>query len=155
MPFRDLIKQVYQNLGLSDDESVDEQTSLELAVTCLLIEMCEADQQTDPLELVAVTHALTTQYDLAPDLVIQLIEQARHRSHSEVSFHPYVNIVNELASQDEKREILLQMWRVAYADNALDKYEEHYLRRLADLLRLSHRVFMQTKHEVMDERRSD
>jgi uncharacterized tellurite resistance protein B-like protein len=37
------------------------------------------------------------------------------------------------------------MWEVAYADGRLDRYEEHMIRQVADLLYLSHSDFIRTK----------
>jgi uncharacterized tellurite resistance protein B-like protein len=37
------------------------------------------------------------------------------------------------------------MWRVALADDALSRYEEHVIRKVADLLYLPHHDFMLAK----------
>ena len=38
------------------------------------------------------------------------------------------------------------MWAIAYADGDLDKYEEYIIRKVADLLHVSHSDFMHAKH---------
>ncbi|MBI3171641.1 MAG: TerB family tellurite resistance protein, partial [Hydrocarboniphaga effusa] len=38
------------------------------------------------------------------------------------------------------------LWRVAYADGKLEANEEHLLRRLSDLLHLSHGDFIRARH---------
>lgn len=148
MPFHKLKKQIIEQLGLSEQQIKPDQDNLELAVACLLIEMCQADSQTDDVELNIVARELQQHYKLDSNIVDELIHQALLRNNKDTSFHPYVNIVNEQATVEEKTKILLQMWQVAYADNKLDKYEEHYMRRLSELLRLPHRVLIQTKHKV-------
>ena len=40
------------------------------------------------------------------------------------------------------------LWRVAYADGDLDKYEEHLVRRIADLIHVPHSVFIRMKHKA-------
>ena len=35
------------------------------------------------------------------------------------------------------------LWRVAFADGRIDRYEEHILRRIADLLYLRHQDFIE------------
>ena len=40
------------------------------------------------------------------------------------------------------------MWRVAMADDALSRYEEHVIRKVADLLYLPHSDFMLAKREA-------
>jgi hypothetical protein len=37
------------------------------------------------------------------------------------------------------------MWRVAYADRRLDKYEEYQIRRLAELLHVPHQAYIRAK----------
>ena len=41
--------------------------------------------------------------------------------------------------------MLTAMWRVAFADGDLDKYEEHLIRRTTELLRLDHSDFIRAK----------
>jgi len=42
--------------------------------------------------------------------------------------------------------------KMAYADHELDKYEEHLLRRLAELLHVPHKDFIQTKHKTLKDK---
>ena len=53
-----------------------------------------------------------------------------------------------------RRELLRMLWRVAYADGRLDKYEEALLRKLGDLLFLSHDDFIREKLAVIDDQGS-
>jgi uncharacterized tellurite resistance protein B-like protein len=40
------------------------------------------------------------------------------------------------------------MWQVAFSDDHLDKYEEHLIRKVADLLYVSHSDLMRMKHQA-------
>jgi len=40
------------------------------------------------------------------------------------------------------------MWEIAYADNQLDKYEEYVIRKVADLIHVSHSEFIRAKSIV-------
>jgi len=40
---------------------------------------------------------------------------------------------------------------VAFADGRIDKYEEHLIRRMADLLHLNHREYMQARHRAEEQ----
>ena len=42
------------------------------------------------------------------------------------------------------------LWRVAYADGDLDKYEERLIRQVADLTHVSHKDFIRLKLAVRD-----
>ena len=41
------------------------------------------------------------------------------------------------------------MWRVAMADSALSRYEEHVIRKVADLLYVPHGDFITAKQSAM------
>ena len=38
------------------------------------------------------------------------------------------------------------MWEVAFSDNVINAYEEHLIRRVADLIYLPHVQFIEAKH---------
>jgi len=40
------------------------------------------------------------------------------------------------------------LWEVAYADQHLDRYEDHLVRKVADLIHVRHSDFIRTKLEV-------
>ncbi|MGY0640578.1 MAG: tellurite resistance TerB family protein, partial [Paraglaciecola chathamensis] len=44
-----------------------------------------------------------------------------------------------------RRGIIDGLWKIAYADDVLDPEEEHMIRRVADLLYVSHSQFIQSK----------
>ena len=54
--------------------------------------------------------------------------------------------------REEKVRVLEYLWQIAYADNVLDKYEEHAIRKVADLLYLSHADFITAKQRVLQGR---
>jgi uncharacterized tellurite resistance protein B-like protein len=41
------------------------------------------------------------------------------------------------------------MWRVAMADDVLSRYEEHLIRKVADLLYVPHSDFMAAKQQAL------
>jgi uncharacterized tellurite resistance protein B-like protein len=45
-----------------------------------------------------------------------------------------------------------ELWRAAYSDGALHEYEEHLIRRIADLLHLSHSQFIGAKLRALGEK---
>ncbi len=151
MPFESIRKALTQSLGLSTAEQTQDQDDVSLAVACLMIELCQMDDRTTPDELAQVTRALERSFELPTDLIQTVISEARSKHQKDTSFHPYVTLVNEQLNVEEKESLMRQMWRVAMADGQIDKYEEHYLRRLNDLLKLPQRTFLQTKHAVLAE----
>jgi uncharacterized tellurite resistance protein B-like protein len=49
---------------------------------------------------------------------------------------------------DQKVRIVELLWTVAFADSHQDKHEEHLIRRIADLLHVSHKDFIAAKFKA-------
>ena len=62
-----------------------------------------------------------------------------------VSLYEFTSRLNEELSPEEKADTVEMLWRVAFADGRLDKYEEHLIRKAADLLHVPHRRFIRAK----------
>lgn len=127
------------------DDPVD---ALPLAVAALLLEIANADHETHADERAAVVHAVAQVCGIDDEAMATLLESAEGAAAESVSFYDFTSVVNEHLGQEKKYELLLMLWRIAYADGRLDHYEEYYIRRLADLLHLSHRDFIRAKHEA-------
>jgi uncharacterized tellurite resistance protein B-like protein len=61
------------------------------------------------------------------------------------SLYEFTRLVNDHYSYDEKYALVGAMWQVAYADKSLNKYEEHLIRRVAELIYLTHDDFIRGK----------
>ena len=57
----------------------------------------------------------------------------------------FTRLLNDNLSRSERINIIENLWRVAYADSVLDKYEEYYIRKVADLLYVAHSDYIKTK----------
>ena len=53
-----------------------------------------------------------------------------------ISFHEFVEDINDNYTKQEKLDLLNFMWKMAYADNKLDVDEEKLIRRMADLIKI-------------------
>jgi len=140
-----------EQLGEGRDcaEPQSEAHAIEFAAASLLVEVGHMDMQFDPIERDAIRKSLTETFSLDQAEVCDILNRAERENDDNITYHPHVEVINELCGSEEKAQIIEQIWRVAIADGQLDKYEEHYLRRVADLLHVPHRILMQTKHKVL------
>lgn len=122
-----------------------------LAAAALLIEIARADFEFDEDEQSAIEALLSDALDLQADEIAELVRLATEESREATSLHQFTRLINETYSLDEKRRLMEQLWHVAFADGRIDRYEEQLLRRIADLLHLRHREFMQAKHAAEDQ----
>lgn len=119
---------------------------LNLATAALLIEIARADSDFDATEQAAIQGLLADALDLSGDEIAELVRLATEESRESTSLHEFTRLINESYSIDDKRRLMEQLWRVAYADGRIDRYEEQLLRRIADLLHIRHSEFMQARH---------
>lgn len=116
-----------------------------LAITALLLEVARADHEVDETERRAVLAAIARFCELDEQDLDRLVATAAEAVDASVSFYDFTSTLNERLSREQKVELLEMLWRVAQADGRVDHYEEYYIRKLADLLYLSHADFIRTK----------
>ena len=120
-----------------------------VATAALLVEVMRADYDVRSEERDAVLRALEAAFgDLSPDETRDLLARAEERADDATSLYEFTQHVNRQLDHDQKAHVVELLWRVAYADGSLDKYEEHLVRRIADLIHVPHSVFIRMKHKA-------
>lgn len=133
-------------------ESQTREHRLQLATAALLMEMVYADFESSPAERDHVQGLLAREFNLSPQEAARIAELGGDQGRAAVSLYEFTQTLDKVLSTADKVRIIEMLWQVAYADGALDKYEEHLMRKLADLLHLSHRQLIQAKHRVLEMR---
>lgn len=145
-----LLKKLKDLLGSESTATGEvEDRALELACAALMFEVARADFSVETTEQDAVTSLLTAQFNLSADEVSTITEAAIEQADAATCLFEFTRTLNELASAEQKRDLLAMMWRVAMADNALSRYEEHVIRKVADLLYVPHGDFIAAKQSAM------
>ena len=144
-----LLKKLKDLLGSESTATGEvEDRALELACAALMFEVARADFSVETTEQDAVTSLLTAQFNLSADEVFTITEAAIEQADAATCLFEFTRTLNELASAEQKRNLLAMMWRVAMADNALSRYEEHVIRKVADLLYVPHGDFIAAKQSA-------
>ena len=110
-----------------------------------MFEVARADFAVDESEQQAVHDLLQAEFDLSQEEIDAVTEEAADKADAATCLFEFTRAVNDLASADQKRTLIRMMWRVAMADNAISRYEEHLIRKVADLLYIPHADFIQAK----------
>ena len=135
------------------DSAVREDRSshgLQVAAAALLIELGRADYRSDSGEQVAIIDAIRRRSGLRDDELDALIAEATRSSAQSTSLYEFTSLINEHYSVDDKFALILELWRVAAADGEIEKYEDHLIRRIAELVYVSHSEFIRAKWQVLD-----
>ena len=87
-------------------------------------------------------------YNLEKEVVDGIIDDAENTVAESTSLYEYTRTVNDQFGYENKLNLLENLWKVAYADNNLDKYEEHLIRKISDLIHIDHGDYINIKLRV-------
>lgn len=138
------------NTAFSDEGGVsagDDKAHAMNAMAGLLCEVANADHQIDERETHSKISLLSKLLDVSESQAETMIATADERSKSSVSLYEYTDKLREL-SQEQRYELILAMWEVAYADGNVDPLEESVIRKAAELLYVDHQDFIRAKLAV-------
>jgi len=130
-------------------DPAEREHALRLATATLLIEIVRADYREDLTENEAVFAELTRFFDLSEDEAAMLVRQAEQEADRAVTLQGFTRLLHERLSQNEKHAVIELLWRVALSDDHLDKHEDHLVRKLADLLYVSHGDLIRIRNAVI------
>jgi len=125
---------------------LDQSQSLSLI---LMLEIALADGEFSADERTLLIQDLQTEYGLSETAADTAIASAEAEVKHAASLQHFTAPLKDLPYQ-EKVGLLENLWRLAYADNKLDPHEEGMLRKLADLLYISHSDYIKTKLRVTE-----
>lgn len=123
---------------------------LRLAAAVLMVEVGIADSAIGGAERMVMEHTLRESFKLSPEEAGAIIHLAEQEADHAVSLHEFTSLLNKSLDAAEKRQLVEILWRVAFADKLVDKYEEYYIRKIADLLYVTHRDYIRAKHLAAD-----
>ena len=115
-----------------------------------MVEIAFADKDFDESEQDSLKKSLMECYKISEEEINEIIEDAEITVKESTSLYGYTRIVNDEFEYTDKLDLLRNMWKIAYADGNLDKYEEHLIRKTSDLIHISHSDYIKIKLEVRD-----
>ena len=137
--------------GQGDDAEEADEHLVVLSAATLLLEVAWADHDIADAELAAIRRALVDQFRLDAEEVEQVIAESRDRQEESVGMHAFTRTLVEAFDEQKRFELITHLWRLAYSDAALDQFEEHTIRRIAELLYVSHARFIEAKRLARSE----
>ncbi|MDN3640614.1 TerB family tellurite resistance protein [Simiduia curdlanivorans] len=127
------------------EPTVEQHRCEKLAAIALLVEIAMADGSLDDQECASLKKAIEKSHNLTGGELDMLLENAKHEQRNATSSYTFTRVINDEFSAEEKFTLVQDMWAVAYADGNLDKYEEHAIRKLSELIHVPHNEFIRAK----------
>jgi uncharacterized tellurite resistance protein B-like protein len=120
----------------------------ELAGAALMIELMHSDHQLDERETREFLRVLEDTFELDHDEMEEITELAKQEADQAISLYDFTRLINDNYQYQDKVKLIENLWRLAFADENLDKYEESMIRQVAELIYVRHSDFIQAKLKV-------
>jgi len=134
----------------SSDQEVIETEIINNACAALLIETALVDKVFNEEELNSMRHTLNKVYKVDEKDIEELINESKKKVSESTSLYEYTRLINDLCDYQDKIRLINNLWSIAFADHQLDKYEEYLIRKISDLLYVSHKDFIEQKLRVKE-----
>ena len=144
-------------LGTGEEENSDVRKNantderLQIATGALFLEVANSDEDFTSEEKEKIVSLMKKIFGLDEYHVNELLKLSNEKMEKSVSLYEYTNVINENFSDEEKYRIVKNLWRLAFVDGKVDRYEDHIIRTINTNLKLPHSDFVAAKLEAKDE----
>lgn len=120
----------------------------ELSCAALMIEVMNSDHELDEREAEEFVRILQQSLHIKPEDLSELVELAKAEAKQATSLYEFTKLINDNYDYAQKLLLIENMWRIAFSDEKLDKYEDHLIRRISELIYISHSDFIKSKLKI-------
>lgn len=135
-----------------DEPEASAERRAQIAAAVLLVEVARSDHQFSEAERQTVLQSVQSKFGLSPAQAQELVALAESESLEAHDIYQFTSQIEATFTPERKVRLIEELWRAAYSDTVLHEYEEHLIRRVADMLHLSHSQFIGAKLRVLAER---
>ena len=136
-----LLKKIFKK------ESQEKETisDVNLAAAIILIEVSYSDFEIKDVEIEKIIKFFEKDLNLSKEKSIWLNNEAQKLHADTNCLRKYIKLINENYNKEKKMRLINIAWKIAKADDEVDKYEEHRIRKISELLYLNHADFIKEK----------
>lgn len=145
------IREFFETRMDPGSRQADETHAIRLATAALLVEMVRMDGEIDAAERAAIMAAVRGKFGLAAEEADALVRLAEQEARQSTDYYQFTSLLNRHFSAEQKEKVIEAMWRVAYADTALSAWEQHLVRKVADLLYVPHNAYVAAKMRARED----
>jgi uncharacterized tellurite resistance protein B-like protein len=126
------------------------QHALEIATAALLLEMMRMDSTVTDEETATVTRVLQARFGLTAKELDTLLRFATEEARQATDYFQFTSLINRYYSAAQKIQVVEYLWQVAFADGHLDAHENHFMRKIGDLLYIPHADYVAAKQRARE-----
>ncbi len=124
---------------------------IQVATCALYIEMGMADDEFTDQERKEINSLMKKTFNLTDQEADELFNLSEERVKQSVSIYEFTSLIDKNFSNEEKFELLKNLWRLIFVDQKLDSYEDNLIRKIRLTLNMEHSDLIAAKMEVKKE----
>ncbi|WP_237057924.1 TerB family tellurite resistance protein [Microbulbifer sediminum] len=149
------IRKLFEQIGSGDDVEVSNDRDVRMISAALLAEVATVDQKLDDREQATLVRLLQEHYQLGEPEACEMVDHALSHREQATSLYEFTQVVNDQFDERNKYLLVRQMWEVAFSDDVIEAFEEHLIRRVAELIYLPHGLFTRARAEAREMRNGE
>jgi uncharacterized tellurite resistance protein B-like protein len=126
-------------------DSTSKNNKIEIAACALFIEMAKADGEISDDERELIISEMQNTFNLDKECVDELMLLAEQGIKESVSLYEFTGVINNYFSQEQKIELIENLWRLIYKDEKLSAYEDHLIKRIGTTMNIEHKQIINAK----------
>lgn len=138
------IRRFFDEHIASAGSAAPDEHRLQVATAALIAEVMRLDGQAET-ERAAFLSAIRRRFALSDDEASTLVQLADAEARDAVDYYQFTSLINRAYTAEQKIHVVELMWEIAYADGTLSAHEQHVMRKIADLLYVSHGDYIAAK----------
>jgi uncharacterized tellurite resistance protein B-like protein len=144
------IRQFFADLAGKDEPRRFTDDDFRLAAAALLFHAIAIDGVVSADERRRLAALLQTRFGLSTEETDELMEAAEAADREAVDLYGFTSVLKRRLDETERERIIAMMWEVAYADGAVQEFEDNLIWRAAELLAVPARARIRLKQAARD-----
>ena len=130
------------------EPTVEDDRLIPLAAATLMMEVAWADHDIAEEETAVIRLALSQQFGLVEQEIDEVISSSVTEHEESVGLYGFTRTLVEAWDEPARFDLVVKLWQLALADDKIDRFEEHMIRKIAELLYVSHKRFIEAKQQA-------
>lgn len=135
-----------RNFEIKSKSNVNNENKKIYIATCaLLIEAAKADSIITDEEYQNIIFTMKNLFNLNEEEVSNLIKLSQEKVDQSVSIYEFTSTINEYFREEQKLELLKNLWKGIFSDERLHPYEDSLMKKISATLNIGHRDLINAK----------
>lgn len=134
--------------AVQTDDPQQREHAIRMATAVLMVDVARADNDFQEAEFELLIKLIKKQFDLSTEEANQLANAADEKAEAMVEVHQFTKELHNSLSDDEKVRVIDLLWKIAYADGRLSRYEDSLVLKIGDLLYVNRAKVMRLKDDA-------